>query len=153
MEFRIPECLTDADKNVTLPLASLLLMLGKLSDAVSASHALMSEVRSRRGTEGNFSLERKAMALNDHIFDMLADMNDMIPKKPIYGPMVVDLLRERPAPAACLLDASFEGACCASDSGLALLLAARAIEKATAPAPLPPASSPAADEEEEDLYA
>ena len=119
----------------------------------------MSEVREKRKLFADgadyFSLERKTMILNDHIFDMLADMNDIIPKKPIYGPLVVDLLRERPRPAlvttACPLESSLECKCCNSEEGQALLLAARAIEKAAAPAP--PATSPAAEEEDEDLYA
>ena len=117
----------------------------------------MSEVREKRKlfADGNdyFSLERKTKILNDHIFDMLADMNDIIPKKPIYGPLVVDLLRERPRPAlattACPLESSPDCKCCNSEEGQALLLAARAIEK-TAAAPAP---TPATKEEDEDLYA
>jgi hypothetical protein len=157
MEFRIPEYLTDADKNVTLPLSSLLSILGKVSDTLTISQVLMSEVREKRKlfADGNdyFSLERKTKILNDHIFDMLADMNDIIPKKPIYGPLVVDLLRERPRPAlattACPLESSPDCKCCNSEEGQALLLAARAIEK-TAAAPAP---TPATKEEDEDLYA
>jgi hypothetical protein len=155
MEFRIPEYLTDADKNVTLPLSSLLIILGKVSDALTISQMLMSEVREKRKqfvdhsiADGNdyFSLERKTMILNDHIFDMLADMNNIIPTKPIYGPLVVDLLRERPRPAlvttACPLDSPLECKCCNSEA---------VPEKAAAPAPSAPTPSPAA--EEEDLYA
>jgi hypothetical protein len=155
MEFRIPGYLTDADKNVTLPLFSLLKLLEKVSDALTISQMLMSEVREKRKqfvdrsvADGNdyFSLERKAMILNDHIFDMMADMNNIIPTKPIYGPLVVDLLRERPRPAltttACPLDSSLLCKCCNTEEGP---------EKAAAPAPSAPTPSPAA--EEEDLYA
>jgi len=157
MEFRIPEYLTDADKNVTLPLSSLLKLLEKVSDALTISHVLMSEVREKRKlfADGNdySSLERKTKILNDHLFDILVNMNDIIPKKPIYGPLVVDLLRERPRPAlattACPLESSLLCKCCNSEEGQALLLASP--EKAAAPAPAPPAVSPVA--EEEDLYA
>jgi len=157
MEFRIPEFLTDADKNVTLPLSSLLSVLRKVSDALTASHALMSEVRECSVADGNdyFSLEKKTMILNDHLFDILVDMNDIIPKKPIHGPLVVDLLLERSRPAlvatACPLESSLLCKCCNSEEGQALLLAARVIDKATAPVPTPPL--PSAVAEEEDLYA
>ena len=161
MEFRIPGYLTDADKNVTLPLSSLLKLLEKVSDALTISHVLKSDLREKRKlfADGNdyLSLENKTIILNEHIFDMLADMNDIIPKKPIYGPLVVDLLRERPRPAlattACPLETSLLCKCCNSEEGQALLLAARAIEKAAAPGPPAPTPSPATKEEEEDLYA
>jgi hypothetical protein len=98
MMIRVPKLLTDADGNVTISAMALQKMLSKLLDTQGVTRQLLNEIRQKRtaSVDGNdyFSLEKKAMLINDQAFDNLLALDAIIPKEPMDGPAVIDLLGE-----------------------------------------------------------
>jgi hypothetical protein len=101
MMIRVPKLLTDADGNVTISAMALQKMLSKLLDTQGLTRQLLNEVRQKRTAyvdykrvDGNdyFSIEKKAMLINDQAFDNLLALDAIIPKEPMDGPAVIDLL-------------------------------------------------------------
>ena len=86
----VEDIMTDADGNVRIPLHLFKQFMSKISDNMKKSHELLSEIRENRDNYINtakvdgvvfFSLEKKAIAVNDLSFDLLMDIDSMVTKR------------------------------------------------------------------------
>ena len=84
------EYMCDVDGNVRIPLHLFKQFMSKISDTMKTSHALLTEIRELRDkyiaesvVDGSalFSLEKKAIAVNDTSFDLLMEVDSMVAKR------------------------------------------------------------------------
>jgi hypothetical protein len=82
--------MSDPDDNVRIPLHIFKQFMSKLSEAMKTSHELLTEIREHRNNyvadskvDGTafFSLEKKAIVVNDLSFDLLIDVDSMVAKR------------------------------------------------------------------------
>jgi hypothetical protein len=80
----------DSDGNVRMPLHMFKRLMSKVSEAMNSSHELLLEIRELRNTyiaeskvDGSalFSLEKKAIVVNDISFDLLMEVDGMVAKR------------------------------------------------------------------------
>jgi hypothetical protein len=90
VENAVHEYMSDPDGNVRIPLNVFKQFMSKLSDAMKTSHDLLTEIREHRDNYVSnskvdgaafFSLEKKAIAVNDLSFDLLIDVDSMVAKR------------------------------------------------------------------------
>ena len=88
----VDNIMSDADGNVRIPLHLFKQLMSKISDNMKVSHDLLTEIREYRNTyittgqiDGTtlFSLEKKAITVNDLSFDLLIDIDSMVAKRSI----------------------------------------------------------------------
>jgi len=86
----VEDIMTDTDGNVRIPLHLFKQLMSKISDNMKTSHELLTEIRENRNNYLNtakvdgavfFSLEKKAIAVNDLSFDLLMDIDSMVAKR------------------------------------------------------------------------
>jgi hypothetical protein len=84
------EYMCDADGYVHIPLHNFKQFMSKISDTMKTSHALLIEIRELRDkyiaesvVDGSalFSLEKKAITVNDTSFDLLMEVDSMVAKR------------------------------------------------------------------------